>query len=40
MLDLIAKIKKFIKECVELFNEAERFRIEHDLPHYEDLQIR
>lgn len=36
MLGLIAKIKKFIKECIELFNEAEKFRIKNDLPHSAD----
>ena len=32
MLDLIAKIKNWIKECIETFNEVEKFRIEHNLP--------
>ena len=32
MLDLIAKIKKWIKECIELYNEVEEFRVEHNLP--------
>lgn len=36
MLGLIAKIKKWIKECIEVYNESEKFRIEHDLPHSAD----
>ena len=32
MSDLIAKIKNWIKECIELYNEVEEFRIEHNLP--------
>ena len=31
MLGLIAKIKNWIKECIEAFNEVEKFRIEHNL---------
>lgn len=32
MLGLIAKIKNWIKECIETFNEGEKFRVEHNLP--------
>ena len=36
MLGLIVKIKKWIKESIELFNESEKFRIKNDLPHSAD----
>ena len=36
MLDLITKIKNWIKECIETFNEVEKFRVEHNLPNSAD----
>ena len=36
MLGLIAKIKNWIKECIETFNEVEKFRVEHNLPNSTD----
>jgi len=31
MLGLIVKIKNWIKECFEMFNEAEKFKVENNL---------
>lgn len=39
MLGLIAKIKNWIKEYIEIFNEVEKFNIEHNLPNYIDCRF-
>lgn len=36
MLGLIVRIKNFVKECIETFNEVEKFRVEHNLPNSVD----